>query len=232
MMGVIVNTITVFLGTILGLVFRSKIPRKIADAAMIAIGLCTIYIGISGTLDGQNTIILIVAMVLGTILGTAIDLDGKLVHLGDWISAKCRFVQTGHSSPVEGFVTASLLFCVGSMTIVGGLNAGLSGDNTMFYTKSVLDLISATMLSATLGFGVALAGITVFVYQGILVLLAQLIAPFLTDFMIAELNCAGSLMILALGLNITGLSKFKVANFLPALLLIPVLCDLVTRLGI
>ena len=232
MTGVIVNTLTVILGTVLGLTFRSKIPQKIADAVMTALGLCTIYIGISGTLSGQNTNVLIISMVLGTTAGTALDIDSKLNGFADFVSVKFKKPHSGRVSFSEGFMTASLLFCVGSMAIVGGLNAGLSGDNTMFYTKSVLDFVSSTMLSATLGIGVALAAVTVFVYQGAIVLLAHLIAPFLTDFVIAELNCAGSLMILALGLNIVGISKFKVANFLPALVFVPFVCAMVAAFGL
>lgn len=230
MIGVIVNTVTVILGTVLGLTFRSKIPQKLTDAVMTAVGLCTMYIGISGTLGGQNTVVLIISMALGTIAGTAVDIDDKLNRFGDFVSGKFKSKSAGVSLS-EGFVTASLLFCVGSMTIVGGLNAGLSNDNTMFFTKAVLDFISATMLSATLGIGVALAAGTVFFYQGAIVLLARLIAPFLTEFVISELNCAGSLMILALGLNIVGISKFKVANFLPALVFVPFVCAAAEKLG-
>ena len=232
MTGVIVNTITVILGTILGLTFRSKIPQKVTNAVMTAVGLCTVYIGISGSLAGQNTVVLIICMALGTIAGTVIDIDNKLNKFGVFVSDKFKSKNSQTTSLSEGFVTASLLFCVGSMTIVGGLNAGLSGDNTMYFTKAVLDFISATMLSATLGIGVVLAGFTVFFYQGAIVLLAKLISPFLTEFVIAELNCAGSLMIFALGLNIVGISKFKVANFLPALVFVPFVCWIVERLGV
>lgn len=221
MFGVIVNTVTVILGTILGLTFRSKIPEKVTSAVMVSVGLCTMYIGISGMLSGENTIVLIISMAFGTALGTLLDIDKRLNDLGDFVSKKFK---NDKSSVSEGFVTASLLFCVGSMTIVGGLNAGLMGDNTMYYTKAILDFISATMLSATLGIGVILAAVTVFFFQGAIVIFAHFVAPLFTDFVIAELNCAGSLMILALGLNIVGISKFKVANLLPSLIFVPIVC--------
>lgn len=232
MTGVIVNTITVILGAVLGLVFRAKISEKITAAVMTAVGFCTIYLGISGVLEGSKTMVLIISMILGTVLGTCLDLDNKLNRLGD-LAAERFGNKTGTSGSLsEGFVTATLLFCVGSMAIVGGLNAGLSGDNTMLFTKSVLDFISSAVFSATLGIGVMLAAGSVFLYQGAIVLLAQLIAPFLTDAVIVELNCAGSLMILALGFNLVGISKFKVANFLPALIFVPFVYMLAEELGI
>lgn len=223
MIGVIVNTFTVILGSLVGLLLKKGIPDRLTSAVMTAIGLCTLYIGIDGMLKGENTLVLILSMVVGTLIGSLLDLDGKIQALGNW--AERRFQgksgQPGQLSLAEGFVTASLLFCVGSMTIVGSLNAGISGDNEMLFTKSLLDLISSTMLSASLGIGVLLSALFVLVFQGALVLLSSVLAPFLTASAIAELTCCGSVMILALGLNLVGLSKFKVANFLPALLFVP-----------
>lgn len=121
-------------------------------------------------------------------------------------------------------MTASLLFCVGAMTIVGSLQAGLTGDCEMLYTKATLDLISSCVLSASLGIGVLLADIFVLVFQGGLVLLAGFIAPFLTDYAIGEMTCAGSVLIIALGLNLIGVTKIKVANYLPVILIPPFLC--------
>ncbi len=219
MLGVIANVITVLIGSTLGLLFRKGIPQKISDSAMVAIGLCNLCIGVSGMMQGKDPTVLIIAMVLGTMIGTAIDIDGKLNRISDKASAKFKKEQ---QNPAEGFITASLVFCVGSMTILGGLNAGLKGDNTIYYTKALLDLISSAMLAASLGYGVYFATGTVLVYQGALVLLAKFLAPYLTANMIAELNCAGSLMIFALGLNLMGISKLKVANFLPAIVLVPI----------
>ncbi|MPM91418.1 putative membrane protein YdfK [bioreactor metagenome] len=124
----------------------------------------------------------------------------------------------------EGFVTASLLFCIGAMTIVGSLNAGLAGDNKMLFTKSVLDFVSSIMLSVSLGIGVLCSAAFVLVFQGAIVLLAQFIAPILTDSAIAEMTCAGSIMIIGLSLNILGLTKLKTANMLPALVVVPIVC--------
>lgn len=222
MPGVIVNTITVIIGSLTGLFLKKGLSKKITDAIMIGIGLCTVSIGISGIVDGVNTIILIISIVLGAAIGTALDIDSKLNHMGDYLSKKFKS-NDNKVSVSEGFVTACLLFCVGSMTIMGSLNAGISGDNKILYTKALLDLISSTMLSASLGIGVLFAAAFVFVFQGGLVLLAQYIAPFLTPDAIIQLNGAGSLLILALGLNIIGITKLKIANYLPAIIIAPII---------
>ncbi len=227
MLGVIVNTVTVILGSVTGLLFKKGIPKKITDAIMIGIGLCTVSIGISGLIEDVNAIILIISIVLGAGSGTLLDIDSKINYMGDYLSKKFKS-DTDKTSVSEGFVTACLLFCVGSMTIVGSLNAGISGDNKMLLTKALLDLISSTMLSASLGIGVLFAAAFVFVFQGSLVLLAQYIAPFLTPETIAQLNGAGSLLIFALGLNIIGITKIKIANYLPAIVIAPIITFIYT----
>jgi uncharacterized membrane protein YqgA involved in biofilm formation len=230
MIGVLVNTATVIIGSLIGLLFKKGISKRFSDAIMLGIGLCTIYIGISGTLKGENTLILIISIVVGAVIGTWLDIDKRINALGDWIGD--RFKKTDSSSPsvAEGFVTASLLFCIGAMTIVGSLNAGLTGDNEMLFTKSLLDLISSAILSVSLGIGVMFAAAFVLVFQGSIVLLAQSLQPILTDSAIAEITCAGSLMIIALGLNLIGLAKIKVANYLPAIVIAPLICWILTLL--
>lgn len=231
MLGVIVNTAAVLIGSLLGLLFRRGIPQKISDVVMYAIGLCSVYIGISGAFSGENTLIMIASMILGVSLGTILDIDGKLGKLGDWVGKKVgNEKNSGSAAVAQGFVTACLLFCIGAMTIVGCLNAGLRGDNDMLYTKSLLDCVSAMMLSVSLGIGVIFSAAFVFVFQGGLVLLAGLLQPLLTDAAIAEMTCVGSLMILAIGLNLLGITKLKVSDFLPALIFAPLLCALVSLL--
>ena len=221
MTGVIINVVTVLLGSTIGLILKKGIPEKITKAVMTVIGLCTLYIGIDGALQGENTIVLILSMVLGTIVGSLIDIDNKLEKTGNFIESKIKS-KDENKNITQGFVTGSLLFCVGAMTIVGSLNAGLSGDNELLITKSVLDLISSCVLASTLGFGVMLSAVFVLVYQGGLVLLSGLLQNILTDTaLVAEITCAGSVMIIALGLNIIGITKIKVANLLPALLFVP-----------
>ena len=222
MIGVFVNVAAVLLGSSVGLLFRKGIPERISKAVMLAIGLCTLYIGIDGTLEGSMTIVLILSMVFGTLIGTFIDIDDKINRVGLFLEKK--FKKDGDKSSIaEGFMTGSLLFCVGAMTIVGSLNAGLKGDNTLLFTKSSLDLISSCILASTLGVGVMFSALFVLVMQGGLVLLAGLLQNVLTDpALIAELTCAGSVMIIGISLNMLGVTKLKVANYLPALLLVPI----------
>ncbi len=223
--GVLVNTLTVIIGSSVGLLLKKQIPEKLTGAVMTAIGLCTIAIGIGGIIKGENQLVMIISLVLGTVVGTLIDIDTKLSKLGDKFQNNSKKKNGGNSSTFsEGFVTASLLFCVGAMTIVGSMNAGISGDNQMLYTKSVLDLISSSMLAASLGFGVMVASLFVLGFQGVLVALSMILGSFLSDFAVNELICAGSVMITALGLNLIGVTKIKVANLLPGLVFVPIVC--------
>lgn len=226
MTGVLLNTLTVILGSTIGLVFKKGIPEKVSSAVMTGLGLCTIYIGIDGALAGENVLIAIASMVIGTILGEIIDIDLAITRLGNWIEKKFSSPDKDHISIAEGFVTASLLFCVGAMTINGSLNAGISGDNSLLYTKSILDLFSSSMLAASLGIGVMFAAAFVLGFQGLLVLFAGFLAPILTDSAIAEMTCVGSLIIIALGTNLIGATKLKIANYLPAIVIAPLLCRL------
>lgn len=228
MFGVIVNTAAVILGSFIGLVFKKGIPKKLTDAVMLGIGLCTLYIGVSGTLKGSNTIVLILSVVLGAMIGTALNIDGAITRLGDALEKRFS-PKGGKVSVTQGFVTACLLFCVGAMTIVGSLNAGLTGDNEMLLTKSVLDFISAIMLSVSLGIGVLFSAAFVLVFQGGLVLLAGFLQPVLDTAAINEIVCAGSLLIVALGLNLLGITKIKVADYLPAILIAPILCWIISH---
>lgn len=228
MIAVLFNTLTVIIGSVLGLLLKNGIKEKYKNAVMLSIGLCTVAIGISGIMDGENSLVLIISAVLGSILGTFFDLDGKINTFGDFLSRKFK-KQDGKTTVAEGFVTACLLFCIGSMTIVGSLEAGINSDNSMLFTKSILDLCSSLVLASSLGIGVLFSAAFVLVFQGGLVLLASYLAPFLSAVVIAEISCCGGLMIFALGLNITGITKIKVANLLPSLLFIPAVCYLFTN---
>ena len=221
MFGVLVNTLAVLLGSTVGLLFKKVIPQKISGGVMTALALCTLYIGVDGMLNGANVLLIIIAMVLGAIVGFLLNIDGGIEALGNLVER--RFSKSESGTVARGFVTASLLFCVGAMTVVGSLNAGISGDNTLLFTKSLLDLCSSMMLSVSLGIGVLFSAVFVFTFQGVLVLLAQILQPLLTDGAIEAMTCAGSLMIVALGLNLLGIPKIKVANYLPALLFAPLL---------
>lgn len=221
--GTLVNTATVILGSILGMLLGKGFPERLSKGLMTAVGFCTAYIGISGCLKGQNTLVVILSLVLGTLIGEGFDLDKQINRLGSWVEKTLNH-GGGHLSVAEGFVNASLLFCVGAMTIVGSLNSGLTGDHTMLYAKACLDLISATVFASTMGVGVTLAAAVVLILQGCIALLAHFIAPFLGDAVIAEMTCVGSLLIIGLSLNLLGIAKLKIMNFVPAIFLPMLLC--------
>lgn len=226
MLGVFVNVITVIAGSCVGLLFKKGIPEKVSKAAMTGLGACTLYIGISGSLCGENVLILIGSVVLGAICGTLLDIDGAINHLAERVEN--RFQKEGQKASVaEGLVTATLLFCVGSMTVTGSIQAGLTGDNSVLITKATLDLVSSMMLSSSLGIGVLMSAGSVFVIQGSLVLLAGLIAPFMSTGAINEMTCAGSLLIVMIGTNLMGITKIKVADYLPAILFAPLIHNII-----
>lgn len=226
MLGVIVNVITVIIGSCIGLLFKKGIPQRVSQAAMIGLGACTLYIGISGSLSGENVLILIASVVLGAITGTLLNIDGAINRMAQ--SVENRFKKDGKTvSLAEGLVSATLLFCVGSMTVTGSVQAGLTGDNSVLITKATLDLVSSMMLASSLGIGVLCSAVSVFVIQGGLVLLAGLIAPFMSAGAINEMTCAGSLLIVMIGLNLMGITKIKVADFLPAIVFAPVIYNIV-----
>ena len=226
--GVLVNTGTVLAGSLLGLLFKKGIPEKVSRAVMIALGLFTLYIGMDGALGTQSPLIVVASLVLGAIVGTLLDIDGAINRLGLWAERKFKRGDGETVSIAEGFMTASLLFCVGAMTVNGAIEAGVRGVNTLFFTKALMDLVSSAMLASGLGFGVMLSAVFVLVFQGLLVLLAGWIAPVLTPAAIAEMTAAGSLIMVALGLNLLGVTKIKVADYLPAIVFAPVICWIVS----
>lgn len=222
MLGTIVNTIAIAAGSSIGLLLKKGIPQKITDAVMRGLALCSIYIGISGTLEGSKTLAMIVSMALGAVIGTALDLDGRLNSFG--ISLEKKLGSNGQGKIASGFITASLLFCVGAMGVVGSLQSGLTGNHEMLFTKSVLDFISSIVLSASLGVGVLLSAVTLLLYQGVITLLAQALAPILTDAVVAEMTSVGSLLIIGLGLNMLGITKLKIMDYVPAIFIVIGLC--------
>ena len=221
MIGTIVNTLAAVVGGLLGSLLKKGIPERFADLVQKGLALCVLYIGVKGSLVGTNTLVTILSLVLGAILGELLNIDGGIERLGAWAQGK---LSKGGSRLGEGFVTASLLFCVGSMSVVGSLQSGLTGNHETIFTKSMLDFVSAIILASSLGLGVCLSGAFVLVYQGAIVLLARWAAPILSDYVVAEMSCAGSLLIIALGLNMLGVTKLKVGNLLPAMFLPIILC--------
>jgi len=232
MLSVIVNTVAILIGGAVGLLVKKGIPERFSMAIMTGIGLCIIYIGIYGALQGNNPIVLIISIVLGVVCGTALRIDKRLNSFGDKLEQRfSKGKSKGKTSISQGFVTGSLLFCIGAMAIIGSINSGLTGDHSIIFTKSTIDLISAAVLAVSLGVGVLFSAGAVFVYQGAIVLLAQLLRPLLeSPTLVAEINSAGSILIVALGLNLIGVTKIKVADFLPAIFFAPLVYTLYSLL--
>lgn len=225
MLGVFINVITVIFGSCIGLLLKKGIPARVSKAAMTGLGVCTLYIGISGSLCGNNVLIVIASVVAGAIVGTILDIDGAINSLANKVEVHFKH-DNSSVSIAEGLVSATLLFCVGSMTVTGSIQAGITGDNSVLITKAMLDLISSIMLASSLGVGVLLSSVSVLVIQGGLVLFAELISPFMSAGSIDEMTCAGSLVIVLIGSNLMGLSTFKAADFLPAIIFAPIIYNL------
>ncbi len=222
LLGAAVNALAIVLGALIGLLFKRGIPERIGNTLSKGLALCVLMIGIQGIMKGENTLVTILSVVLGGLLGEMIDIDRGMLKIGDWVQKKVS--RDGGSSVAEGFVSASLLFVVGAMAVVGSLQSGLARDHSTVFAKSILDGVSSIIFASTLGFGVLLSSIPVFIYQGGITLLAGLLSPLLSDAVIAEMTAAGSVLIIGLALNMLGLTKIKVANYLPAIFLPILLC--------
>lgn len=223
-MGTLVNCLTIIGGCIIGLCIKGKVNEKVSTTVMQGLGLCSLYIGIAGSLKCEEPIQLIVSMAVGALIGELIDIDKWITKLGDYFENKFK-KKDDKVSISEGFVTSSLLFCVGAMAIVGSLESGLNGDNTTLYAKSVLDGVSSIIFSSTLGIGVFLSVFTVLIYQGSITLAASMLSGILSTSVITNMSVVGSVIIIGLGLNILGMTKIKVANLLPAIF-IPIIFGL------
>lgn len=228
-LGVIVNGLVIVGASFAALILKKFIMKfdknnkveKISDTIMSGLAFCIIYMGISGALECQHVLICIISMVVGGLIGELIDIDKGLNSLGDKIEEKLNKGKVDVSkekvSISQGFVSASLLFCVGAMAVVGALNSGLFGNNDTLFAKSVLDGVSSFLFSLTMGIGVLLSAVAVFLYEGIIACGAFLLKGVLSTAVITEMNAVGSLLILALGINMILKANIKVANLLPAM---------------
>ncbi len=232
--GSLLNFTTIVIGSCLGLLLKflsvkfaaylpagsARLGERIRVVVMQGISLCVFSIGVSGALKDHNTLISILSMVLGALAGELLDLDSRMRSLGEWVQRKTErlfHVDADAPSVSDGFVAATLLFCVGAMAIVGALENGLTGKIDTLQAKSLLDGITSVVLASSLGIGVILSAAAVLLYQGSISLLASLVSPFLSNTVITEMACVGSLLIVALALNMLGVTKIKVMNLVPAI---------------
>ncbi len=239
--GTLVNTVAVLLGGALGLLFKKAIPKRLSDTVFKGLGLCTLFIGITGVFqDGVNTLVVILSVVFGAVIGEGFDLDDKINRLGRFIENKFK-KDDEKVSIAQGFVSASLLFCVGAMTIVGSLQSGLANDHTTLFVKSTLDFVAAIIFASSLGVGVLFSALFVFLYQGVLSFSSYLIGiafsggadllsatAELSPFMITvnSMNCVGYIIIIGLAFNMLGITKLKVMNYVPAIFMPVLLCPI------
>ena len=227
-LGTIINCATVLVGSLIGILIKGGLPKRFEATIFSSVGLAVMFIGLGGALSGlmtiseaalgtQYTMGMVLSLVFGSIVGEALDIETRLDHLGEWIKGKMPKKLAGKTF-VDGFVTASMLFCVGAMAVVGSLEDGLNGDYSILAAKSVLDGISSLLFAASLGFGVAMSILPLALYQGGITLLAQFVKPYMTDALITQMSCVGSVLIFAIGINMIFGKKIKVGNLLPAIL--------------
>lgn len=216
MLGPVVNGVVIVICALAGKFMIKGLPDRFAEIIKKAIGLSIIYIGISGALDNQRVMLLIMSLVLGSIMGEWINIDKGMNRLGIWAERKLGF---GEGNFAKGFVTASILFCTGSMAIVGALQSGLQGNHEMLFAKSILDGVISIVFASTMGIGVVFSAVPVFLYEGLIALGAGFIKDLLTTEIITEMSAVGSLLIAALGFNFLEIREIKVANMIPAIFL-------------
>lgn len=225
--GTVINTVLVIIGSLAGLLLKKAIPERLKESMVQALALATFTIGITGvinasstvaengTLSGNYTILMVLSMAIGTFIGELINIQKRLDNMGNFLQQK--FSSGDCSTFSQGFVTASLVFCVGSMTILGAFNDALLHDPTILVTKSLLDMIMSVVFASTLGIGVMFSAVTVLVYQGLLTVCASFLSPLLTGEVIVQMSFVGSILIAGIGLNFIYKPKLKLANMLPAM---------------
>ncbi|MHA6260975.1 DUF554 domain-containing protein [Sporosarcina sp. CAU 1771] len=228
-LGTLINTILIIVGALLGR-FLHSIPERMKETVMYGIALAVTVIGIQMTFESTQILIVIISIVLGAVLGEWMDLDTKINQLGLWIEKKLP-ARNGGAGIAQGFVTATLIFVVGSMAIIGAIDSGLRNDHDVLIMKGIIDGFTAIILSSTLGIGVIFSAIPVFLYQSIITIFATQISRFvpaeLLSFFISEMTATGGLMIVAIGLNLIGVTKIRVANLIPGILVVGIIVVLV-----
>ncbi len=216
MLGPFVNAVTIIICALLGRFILKGLPERFEEIIKKAIGLAIVYIGVSGALENQRVMILILSLVLGAAMGEWLDIDKAMNRLGQWAERKLGVSDSNFS---KGFASASILFCTGSMAIVGGMNSGLAGNHEMLFAKSILDGVLSIIFASSMGLGVALSAIPVFLYEGAIAMGAGFVKEWMTPEIIREMSAAGSLLIAAIGLNFLLEKQIKVANMIPAIFL-------------
>ncbi len=226
--GTLVNVVAVLVGSGIGLAVGDRLSERLQRIITTGLGLSTLLIGVQMALKVQNVLVVIASMVIGGVAGELLGIEAGLEHAGEWLKARAR---SGSGTFVTGYVTASLVFCVGPMTILGSIQEGISGNPEIIYTKSMLDGAASVAFASSLGVGVSFAAVTVLVLQGALTLLGAQLAFLLRPEMLNELTATGGLLILAIGLLLLDVKRLRVANLLPALVVVVLLTAARLSLG-
>jgi uncharacterized membrane protein YqgA involved in biofilm formation len=216
MLGPIVNASAIVIASLVGYFFGKRIPLKIEEIIRKVMALFVIYIGIKGAFDNQRIILMLLSLTIGAVIGELIDIDGMINRLGGW--AEKRLGMSGEErSFSKAFVSTTILYCTGSIVIVGSLQSGLTGSHEILFMKSVLDAVASLVFTASLGIGVLFSAIPVFISESALVLGAMAAKDFLTDDITREMSAVGSVIVAGLGFNFLGVKEIKVANLIPAI---------------
>jgi uncharacterized membrane protein YqgA involved in biofilm formation len=221
--GSIVNAVAIFVGAIIGTLIKKGIPDRVNKTILQGLALAVVVTGIMEGIKTQNLIVVFVSLVLGGIIGEVIDIEKRLNGLGDYFNEKFK---DGGGNISQAFVTSSLLFCVGAMAIMGALQSGLQNDHTTLFAKSLLDFVVSIIFGSTMGIGVILSGVAVFIYQGAITLLAVFVRSLLADPVIREMSSIGGILIIGIAFNMLGMTKLRLGNLLPAVL-IPIIIYLI-----
>lgn len=219
MIGVIVNVVAIMVGSIIGLVLKKGLSKKVMLVVMQAIGLSVVVIGIAGAIKTESFLLIVISLVLGGTIGVLIGIENGLERFGKKVEE--RF-SASEGNFAKGFVMATLIYCVGAMAIVGSIEAGVNHNYETLYIKSVLDGVTAIVFTATLGYGVFFSGVSVLIYQGTIVLLGTQLEPLLTEQIVTEMSAVGSVIIFGIGLNLLEIKTIRVGDLLPAVFIPPI----------
>lgn len=224
MLGTIVNTVSVLIGSLFGNLIKKGINERYSDILKSAIGIAVLFIGLNSALsnlldENASSLLFIISLCIGGLIGEYVDIEGKLEQLGNKLQS--RF-GSKENSIAASFVSASLIFCVGSMAILGSIESSIKGDHTILYAKSILDGVMSVIIASTMGIGVIFSAFAVLVYQGTITVFASFIEPYLTNDMIREMSIVGGILIFCIGLNILDIKKVKTGNLLPSMF-VPIL---------
>jgi uncharacterized protein len=226
--GTLLNAATVLVGGVVGTVVGDRLPARLRENVVRGVGLFVVAMGVKFAIDTSNLLFMLAAILLGGVIGALIGVDARLNQLGEALQR--RFARDGPSTVAEGFVTASIVFCVGPLTFLGSIQNGLAGDPTLLTVKSVLDGFTAIALAATLGWGVLLTVPLILLYQGGLAIGASLFVGLLSDLQLREMSAVGGLLLIGVGLKLLGIRDVKVADFLPAIVVSPLVVAAFGRL--